>query len=199
MNCISGTLYKYLDNCVTCSGKRLLRRWICHPLKDSEGINSRLNVVDAFAAQPEITVHIMETLSRQADLERLLGRVKSSVHSSISFLLPTIGTRLLRQLVRLLLLNLHNHCRLNCFDNYLVYIMLQIKVFGSLVKGLGNALDLLTLLQEDRKLNLLLSKIFTLPVLEGADGLKKFHAQFDAAMASEFPNYQVIFLFIDFS
>lgn len=184
---------------MTCSGKRLLRRWICHPLKDSEGINSRLNVVDAFAAQPEITVHIMETLSRQADLERLLGRVKSSVHSSISFLLPTIGTRLLRQLVRLLLLNLHNHCRLNCFDNYLVYIMLQIKVFGSLVKGLGNALDLLTLLQEDRKLNLLLSKIFTLPVLEGADGLKKFHAQFDAAMASEFPNYQVIFLFIDFS
>ncbi|KAL6221129.1 hypothetical protein ACLB2K_008881 [Fragaria x ananassa] len=31
----SGTLYAYLDNCVTASGKRLLRKWICHPLKSA--------------------------------------------------------------------------------------------------------------------------------------------------------------------
>ncbi|XWS26878.1 hypothetical protein CRYUN_Cryun26dG0067900 [Craigia yunnanensis] len=42
----SGTLYKYLDNCVTSSGKRLLRSWVCHPLKDVDSINNRLNVVE---------------------------------------------------------------------------------------------------------------------------------------------------------
>ena len=39
---LSGTLYKYLDNCVTSSGKWLLRNWICHPLKDVQEINNRL-------------------------------------------------------------------------------------------------------------------------------------------------------------
>ncbi|XP_031387597.1 DNA mismatch repair protein MSH7 [Punica granatum] len=159
----SGTLYKYLDNCLTCSGKRLLRNWICHPLKDVEGINNRLNVVDDLAAQPEFMLLIAQSLRKLPDLDRLLGRVKSNVQLSVSLLLPSIGNKVLKQLV---------------------------KVFGSLVKGLEIALDLLTLLMKDRNLSISLSKIFKLPILEGSNGIHKFLTQFDAAIDSDFPNYQ---------
>lgn len=64
-------------------------------------------------------------------------------------------------------------------------------MFGSLVKGLQIALDLLTLLIKDRSLGLLLTKIFKLPALEDNDGVHKFLTQFNAAIDSDFPNYQV--------
>ncbi|KAM3347697.1 hypothetical protein ACQJBY_021561 [Aegilops geniculata] len=44
----SGTLYKHLNHCITASGKRLLGRWICHPLKDADAINRRLDIVEGF-------------------------------------------------------------------------------------------------------------------------------------------------------
>lgn len=67
------------------------------------------------------------------------------------------------------------------------------KVFGSLVKGLQIAMDLLVLLQEEDKIFSSLSKIFSLPELSGSAGLGKFLSQFEAAVDSEFPNYQVWF------
>ncbi|KAK4781239.1 hypothetical protein SAY87_017345 [Trapa incisa] len=92
----SGTLYKYLDNCLTCSGKRLLRSWICHPLKDVEAINDRLNVLDDLAAKPEFMLFIAQCLRKLPDLDRLLGRAKASVQSPVSFLLPSVGNRVLK-------------------------------------------------------------------------------------------------------
>ncbi|KAF2299607.1 hypothetical protein GH714_039282 [Hevea brasiliensis] len=67
---------------------------------------------------------------------------------------------------------------------------LMVKVFGSLVKGLRIGMDLLLLLEEEGKIMSLLSKNFTLPELSGSAGLGKFLAQFEAAVDSEFPNYQ---------
>lgn len=64
-------------------------------------------------------------------------------------------------------------------------------MFGSLVKGLQSALDLLTLLTKDGSLSLSLMKIFKLPPLEGNDRIQKFLSQFNAAIDSDFPNYQV--------
>ncbi|KAL0427067.1 UNVERIFIED_CONTAM: DNA mismatch repair protein MSH7 [Sesamum latifolium] len=83
-----GTLYKYLNNCITSSGKRLLRNWICHPLQDVEKINNRLAVVEELMANPEIMLLIAQSLRKLPDLERLLGRVKSSFQSSSVILLP---------------------------------------------------------------------------------------------------------------
>ncbi|KAK4774168.1 hypothetical protein SAY87_029187 [Trapa incisa] len=159
----SGTLYKYLDNCMSCSGKRLLRSWICHPLKDAEAINDRLNVLDDLAAQPEFMLLIAQSLRKLPDLDRLLGRVKASVQSSVSLLLPSVGNKVLKQLV---------------------------KMFGTLVKGLQIALDMLTLLMKDKRLGLSLTKIFKLPTVEGHDGVNKLLAQVNAAIDSDFPNYQ---------
>ncbi|KAF5748604.1 putative DNA mismatch repair protein MSH6-2 [Tripterygium wilfordii] len=158
----SGTLFKYLDSCVMSSGKRLLRSWISHPLKDVDGINNRLNVVEDLMAHSELMLVISQYLRKVPDIERLLGRVKASVQAS-SHLLPMIGKKVLKQ---------------------------RVKVFGLLVKGLRVAVDLLVLLQSEGKLVLSLSKNFKLPKLEGDDGLDKLLNQFIAAVDSDFSNYQ---------
>ncbi|KAL4563948.1 hypothetical protein LXL04_027997 [Taraxacum kok-saghyz] len=160
---VSGTLFKYLDNCLTYSGKRLLRKWLCHPLKDIEAINHRLNVVEELMGHPDTVSVIVLYLRKLPDLERLLGQVKATFHSSALLLLPLIGTKILKQ---------------------------RVKVFGSLVKGLRVGLDLLKALQKQDKLFSLLLKIFSLPILIGNDGIDTFLAQFEAAVDSDFPNYQ---------
>ncbi|GLT98512.1 hypothetical protein SLE2022_160140 [Rubroshorea leprosula] len=160
---LSGTLYKYLDSCVTSSGKRLLRSWICHPLKDVDRINSRLDVVEDFKVHSEIMSLIAQYLRKLPDLERLLGRIKASIQSSVSLILPLVGKKVLKQ---------------------------RVKAFGTLVKGLRVGIDLLTLLQKEEHIITRLSKVFRLPMLSGSNGLDKFLAQFEAAIESDFPNYQ---------
>ncbi|KAM7509492.1 hypothetical protein LguiA_019945 [Lonicera macranthoides] len=159
----SGTLYKYLDNCVTSSGKRLLRNWICHPLNDVEKINLRLNVVEELMAHSELGLLIAQHLRKLPDLERLLGRIKATIQSSASLLLPLIGNKILKQ---------------------------RVKVFGCLVKGLRVAMDMLMLLQNEGFIISSLSKVINIPILGGSDGLDKFLTQFEAAVDSDFPNYQ---------
>lgn len=73
--------------------------------------------------------------------------------------------------------------------------MVQVKVFGSLVKGLRIGLDLLMLLQNEGHIISSLSKVFKLPMLSGSNGLDQFLAQFEAAVDSDFPKYQVMFLY----
>lgn len=63
-------------------------------------------------------------------------------------------------------------------------------MFGLLVKGLRIGLDLLRLLQKEH-LTSSLAKVVSLPVLDGDDGLDKFLSQFEAAIKSDFPNFQV--------
>ncbi|XP_028080774.1 DNA mismatch repair protein MSH7 isoform X2 [Camellia sinensis] len=158
-----GTLNNYLNNCLTSSGKRLLKNWICHPLKDVEQINCRLNVVEELMAHSEFMLLIAQYLRKLPDLERLLGRVKASFQSSASLVLPLIGRKVLKQ---------------------------RVKKFGALVKGLRVGMDLLLLLQNEGHMILSLSKVLKLPLLNGNDGIDKFLAQFEAAIESDFPNYQ---------
>lgn len=86
------------------SGKRLLRTWICHPLVDVEGINSRLNVVEDMLAHPEIMLLVAQYFRKLPDLERLLGRIRASFQSSDVLLLPLLGKKVLKQRVSLLCL-----------------------------------------------------------------------------------------------
>lgn len=159
----SGTLYAYLDNCVTASGKRLLRKWLCHPLKSVEAINNRLNVVEDLLAHPEMVPLIAQYLRKLPDLERLFGRIRASVQSSASLLLPLFGKKVLKQ---------------------------RVKVFGTLVKGLRFGLDLLMVLQNEGHIIELLLKLFKVPTLSGNGGLDQYLSQFEAAVDSDFPNYQ---------
>ncbi|CAJ1951821.1 unnamed protein product [Sphenostylis stenocarpa] len=158
-----GSLYNCLDKCVTSSGKRLLRNWLCCPLIDAEIINNRLDVVDDLMANPEIVSHIAQHLRKLPDLEHLLGRIKSSLQLSGPLLLPLLGKKILKQ---------------------------RVKVFGSLVNGVRTALSLLLLLMKEQHLISSLTKVFKLPILTGSEGLDQFLIQFEAAVRSDFPNYQ---------
>lgn len=103
---LPGTLYAYLDNCVTSSGKRLLRKWLCHPLKSVEAINNRLDVVEDILVHPEMIPLIAQYLRKIPDLERLLGRIRASVQSSASLLLPLFGKKVLKQRVSIFYFNM---------------------------------------------------------------------------------------------
>ncbi|KAL1190540.1 DNA mismatch repair protein MSH7 [Cardamine amara subsp. amara] len=159
----SGTLYKYLDNCVSPTGKRLLRNWICHPLKDVGSINKRLDVVEEFTANSEIIQITGQYLHKLPDLERLLGRIKASVQSSASVLPALLGKKMLKQ---------------------------RVKAFGQIVKGFRSGIDLLLALQKESNMMSLLCKLCKLPILVGKSGLELFLSQFEAAIDSDFPNYQ---------
>ncbi|KAJ8749841.1 hypothetical protein K2173_013244 [Erythroxylum novogranatense] len=160
---LRGTLYKYLDSCMTSSGKRLLRRWICHPLKSVEGINDRLNVVEQLRSHAEVMLVITQYLGKIPDIERMFGQIRANYQASASLVLPLIGKKLLKRRVR---------------------------IFGSLVKGLRIGMDLLLSLQNEWEVISSLSKIFKLPELNSSSGLDKFLSELEAAMDSEFPTYQ---------
>ncbi|KAK9102607.1 hypothetical protein Sjap_019861 [Stephania japonica] len=158
-----GTLYKYLDSCITSSGKRLLRSWICHPLKDVGEINCRLNAVEELISHPEVILLVAEYLRKLPDMERLLGRVRAAVGSSTSLLVPLIGEKMLKQ---------------------------RVKCFCSLVKGLRVGVDFLSILHEKEHELSSLSKVLDVPSLNGSDGLDGLLSQFEAAVDSEFSNVQ---------
>ncbi|KAJ1676782.1 DNA mismatch repair protein msh6, partial [Spiromyces aspiralis] len=70
-----GTLFALINHAITPFGKRLLRRWMCHPLRHVDAINERLDVVDTLIANPELSGRIQEGLHRLPDMERLLSRI----------------------------------------------------------------------------------------------------------------------------
>lgn len=78
-----------------------------------------------------------------------------------------------------------------------MFNMVQVKVFGSLVKGLRIGIDLLTILHNEEHIKSLLLKILDLPQLTGKDTLSEFLTQFEAAIDSDFPKYQVSFFYVD--
>jgi DNA mismatch repair protein MSH6 len=96
---VAGTLYKHLNHCITASGKRLLRRWICHPLKDVNAINRRLDIVEGFIQNCGVGSITLEHLRKIPDLERLLGRVRSTVGLTSAVMLPFVGDKILKRRV----------------------------------------------------------------------------------------------------
>ncbi|KAF0916096.1 hypothetical protein E2562_000705 [Oryza meyeriana var. granulata] len=156
----SGSLYKHLNHCITQSGKRLLRRWICHPLKDIDAINERLDIVEGFIQNCGLGSLTLEHLRKVPDLERLLGRVKSTVGLSSAVLLPFVGEKILKR---------------------------RIKTFGMLVKGLRVGIDLLDVLQRQDHGISALSKAVDIPTLSS---LSELIHQFEEAVDDDFPRYQ---------
>lgn len=73
--------------------------------------------------------------------------------------------------------------------NLQLLVVIQIKTFGSLVKGLRIGLDLLMILQQENMSSL--SQYVDVPLLSGNNGLNELLTQFEAAVDSDFPKYQV--------
>jgi DNA mismatch repair protein MSH6 len=64
-----------LNRCITPSGKRMLKQWVCHPLADAAKINARLDAVDTLNANDAFRDVFTSQLSKLPDLERLISRV----------------------------------------------------------------------------------------------------------------------------
>jgi len=68
-------LLEVLDQTVTPMGSRNLRKWMILPLKEKQSIDERLQVVEQFYSDPELSEAILEQLRQIADLERLISKV----------------------------------------------------------------------------------------------------------------------------
>ncbi|RVW47558.1 DNA mismatch repair protein MSH7 [Vitis vinifera] len=77
-------------------------------------------------------------------------------------------------------------------SKYITFLIIvaQVKVFGLLVKGLRVAIDLLVRLQKEGHIMPSLSEVLKLPMLSGSSGVDKLLTQFEAAIDSDFPNYE---------
>jgi len=69
------SLFDILGHTTSPMGARLLRRWLALPLKDKQQINSRLDVVEYFINNTEITEELNSNIKHIGDLERLISKV----------------------------------------------------------------------------------------------------------------------------
>ncbi|MDN3595340.1 DNA mismatch repair protein MutS [Zunongwangia endophytica] len=69
------TLLDVIDKTISPMGGRLLKRWLALPLKNSEKIKKRHEVVGYLLEHPEILYKIQEQVKEMSDLERLISKV----------------------------------------------------------------------------------------------------------------------------
>ena len=69
------TLLEVIDKTISPMGGRLLKRWLALPLKNSEKIKKRHEVVGFLLDHPEVLYKIQEQIKEMSDLERLIPKV----------------------------------------------------------------------------------------------------------------------------
>jgi len=76
-----GTLFELLEHCTTPFGKRQFRNWVCHPLRDIDAIEDRLNASDDMLNiyveenNSSLVDYIDTILRKLPDLERIISRI----------------------------------------------------------------------------------------------------------------------------
>lgn len=71
----SGSLLATLDDCRTAMGKRLLRHWLCYPLRDKGAIQARQRMVAALVDDAVFSDDLNKTLGDVQDVQRMAGRI----------------------------------------------------------------------------------------------------------------------------
>ncbi|QXK92097.1 DNA mismatch repair protein MutS [Neoehrlichia mikurensis] len=71
-----GSLISVIDYTITSSGSRLLRRYLSSPMICSYTINQKLDVVEIFVNDRDLSKHVRKILQYVSDLERILTRIK---------------------------------------------------------------------------------------------------------------------------
>ncbi|HEX8517909.1 MAG TPA: DNA mismatch repair protein MutS [Bacteroidia bacterium] len=72
------TLIDILDQTVSPMGSRMLKRWMALPLKDKAPIDERLEVVDHFLSNPEMSAALVGYIEQIGDLERIISKVATA-------------------------------------------------------------------------------------------------------------------------
>lgn len=84
-----GTVFKLLANSITPFGKRLFKRWLCHPLRQMKDIQSRQDAVEDLIQMPDVRDQLASVFAALPDLERLISRVHSK-RCTVSEFLTTL-------------------------------------------------------------------------------------------------------------
>mmetsp|Transcript_28787 Transcript_28787/g.86393 ORF Transcript_28787/g.86393 Transcript_28787/m.86393 type:complete len:1227 (-) Transcript_28787:2817-6497(-) len=71
----AGTVLELLCHCSSGFGKRLFRKWVCHPLRAAADIEARFSVIDELSAKPELCDTLRDLLRRLPDLERSVSLI----------------------------------------------------------------------------------------------------------------------------
>jgi len=72
-----GSLAEVVDGSVTPMGRRLIGRWLSHPLAVAPALGERLDAVEFFVETVDLRTKLRSILKSIGDLERLIGRVGS--------------------------------------------------------------------------------------------------------------------------
>lgn len=80
-----GSLLWAIDKTKTNMGARLLKNWICQPLKDIKEIMSRQNSVSELVAKNDLRLTLTELLEKIYDIQRLATRMSNSSASPKDF------------------------------------------------------------------------------------------------------------------
>ncbi|GBE83778.1 DNA mismatch repair protein [Sparassis crispa] len=70
-----GSLLKLLGRCITPSGKRLFRIWLCMPLRENADINARLDAVEDLMEHLTFEAEFTSIAKGLPDLERIVSRI----------------------------------------------------------------------------------------------------------------------------
>ncbi len=71
----AGSLLATLDDCKTPMGKRLLRHWLCFPLRNLDEITHRQDMVAALTDDPIFSDDLTKTLADIQDIQRICARI----------------------------------------------------------------------------------------------------------------------------
>jgi DNA mismatch repair protein MutS len=69
------TLLKVLDNTVSPMGSRMIKRWLLFPLQEEQKINQRLNTVEYFIKEQDISKQLTQLIKQVGDMERMVAKL----------------------------------------------------------------------------------------------------------------------------
>ncbi|EHN03191.1 Msh6p [Saccharomyces cerevisiae x Saccharomyces kudriavzevii VIN7] len=72
-----GTLFKLFNRAITPMGKRMMKKWLMHPLLHKNDIENRLDSIDSLLQDITLREDLESTFSKLPDLERMLARIHS--------------------------------------------------------------------------------------------------------------------------
>lgn len=72
------TLIDVLDYTISPMGSRMLKRWVALPLKEIKPINDRLDAVNEFVHQEQLSQNLTNSIKEIGDLERLISKVATA-------------------------------------------------------------------------------------------------------------------------
>eukprot|EP01117_Protostelium_nocturnum_P016326 TRINITY_DN6438_c0_g1_i1.p1 TRINITY_DN6438_c0_g1~~TRINITY_DN6438_c0_g1_i1.p1 ORF type:complete len:1543 (-),score=515.42 TRINITY_DN6438_c0_g1_i1:107-4735(-) len=99
---LKGTLLNFLNQCLSPFGSRMMRKWVCYPLRIPQEIEERLDAVNEMMNCPELQAILLSELTQLPDIERKLSALKNMRRSSALFLTIINAFQSIFKLVKLL-------------------------------------------------------------------------------------------------